>query len=123
MTLTLPPCSLAATSMAEPTTCTDSACGAISSCTLAARPDGRVLAANPGAVTTSFVSGVSGAFSSKAPASDVIVCATTPTRLVTETCAPGMGAPDGSTTLPLIWAAERQAESSNKQAGRPETVI
>ena len=45
---------------------------------------------------------------SNVPLTSVAVSASTPTRLTTDTCAPETGAPDESTTLPLMPPAERQ---------------
>src|SRR5207247_144921 len=135
MRLTLPPCWASGTSIADPITCTESICGAISNRTVCVGgtgipacvgcPPSNMMAwvRNPGAVTTSFTPGASSYFTSKTPPAEVVTCATTPTRLTTDTCASSMDAPDGSTTLPFTEAAERQAEQNKQQAAKPETVF
>src|ERR1035441_3146151 len=119
MTSTLEACRVAGVSMVGPATCTESVRGGISSCGVAGGASVRGGVLKPGAATTSRVSGVSGASNWKLPLGAAVVWATTPTRLTAAICAPETGAPDGSTILPLISEAERQAEQINKQASRP----
>src|SRR5947209_18606787 len=81
-----------------------------------------VVVRKPGEVTASLAdpSQRSSTLNPNEPSPDDAVCASTPTRLRTDTCAPTIGAPDGSTILPLISAAERQP-GTMRQASRPET--
>src|SRR4051794_23697571 len=121
MMLTLPPCSEAATSMADPTTRTESITGAISSFTATdsgASESGTSAVRKPGAVMTSFAAeDEAGRLKSNAPDGPAVVWFWTPVRSTTEICAPAMGAPDGSDTTPLMVAAER----IGRQASRPKT--
>ena len=101
--------------MVEPTTCTESTRGAISSCTLAASPSASVRVRNPGAVTTSArvrrfghvqlesAVGAGGGLRHHAHAVDD-----------GDLRAARSAAPDGSMILPFISAAERQAEKVRK---------
>jgi len=57
---------------------------------------------------------VSGVFSSKAPLIEEAVCASTPTRPTTETCAPATGAPDGIDNLTFDFSGGKASEK--KQA-------
>ena len=104
--------------MAEPATETESTTGAISNCTTTPSAGGTVEVAKPGAVTTRRESGVLGASRRNAPSGAAAVFASTPRRLTSETWAPEMGDPDGSTTVPLISAAERQVEEADEKKQR-----
>src|ERR1035441_2422187 len=119
---TLLPCWLAETSTAEPATPTESTCGAMASFTETAAATGSVSVRKPGAVITRWASAIPPVCNSNVPAAEVTVCASTPTRLMMETCAPATGAPDGSTTVPLTAAADRQAEKIEKEAKRPTYI-
>src|SRR5689334_9525647 len=113
--LTFPPCSVAATSIAEPTTPTISTSGAISITTITGLPGATVCVRNPGAVTTTFAfaQGASGIMN--VPSAAVTVCAATPTRVTRDTCAAAITAPDWSTTLPATCARTAVANVTNKK--------
>ena len=105
--VTLLPCSVSGTSIADPATRTESTCGAIFKCTISgsgadAPASGMLFVSKPGAVMARCISPVPESFSVKPPAWSVVVCWATPKRLTAETCAPAMAAPDGSSTVPLM---------------------
>jgi hypothetical protein len=114
MMVTLPPCWLASTSIAEPATVTESTMGARSRRTVipgTASAAAMDLSAKPGAVITSLEP--SGKEHAKAPSGEGKL-RSTPSGVTMETRAPVTRAPVGSTIVPFTSAAERQTEKNRQ---------